>query len=152
MDHHLTAEVGVQRASAGGSACLRLPPPACLPAVCTRSLHQYPPRIRAGAKRVRAPPTPPQAPPPTSPLALSRRELEGGLARGARWRGFSYCRLLREWDPFVQEEEGLNQAWWPPFHLRRRQPILEGALTGGGLRDGSSPHLPALSCHLLFAG
>lgn len=79
---------------------------------------------------------------------MSRRELEGGLARGARWRGFSYCRLLREWDPFLQQ--GLNQAWWPPFHLRRRQPILEGAEAASGTDQAplACLELPLACCGL----
>ncbi|PRW59971.1 hypothetical protein C2E21_1683 [Chlorella sorokiniana] len=61
-------------------------------------------RAGAGGKRVHAPALPRAPPPPTTPLGVWRRELQGGVAREARPRAFPFCRLLREWDPFVQEE------------------------------------------------
>lgn len=81
--------------------------------------------LGTGSRRVTAarPQRPRAPPPPLAPLALCRRELEGGLRREARWCGFSSFQLLREWECFTNE--GTHQPWWPPFHLRRRLSIVE---------------------------
>ena len=103
------------------------------------SARSLPPHLRLAALRAKlrgslgtrgfrvtaaCPQRPPAAPPPPlSPLALGRRELEGGLRREARWRGFSSFLLLREWECFSSGDA--HRPWWPPFHLRRRLSIVE---------------------------
>lgn len=103
-------QVAVERAAAGGW------PPRLgrLSLVALSPIDRLHLNCTVGGKRVRALPGHPPA--ATAALAVWQRELDGGLPSEARWRGFSHCRLLREWDCF--QGEGPHQVWWPPYFLR----------------------------------